>query len=167
MSRDVEESESITRQFVRSSVHRQDEAVLDYYVAFSRFEYALKECGFVHGGDDGAQPDWDGFAKRLKVTAGQLYDASTDVLRKEIDALVQDPPKVQVERAGRLGWKPKRLRDHSNAALSVYVRRVRNNLFHGAKEPLTDRDRWLVSVGLNILDQFLAMSQDLKHCFSR
>lgn len=142
-------------------MHRRDQRVLDFFIAFSRFEYALKRCGFVLGGRDGAKADWDGFAKHVQKSVGAAYDLCPDGMRKQIDALVAARPQVQTEVSGVLAWELKPPADHSNASLTIYVRRFRNNLFHGAKEPLTDRDRWLAQVSLNILDQFLKMERDV------
>jgi hypothetical protein len=156
---------STARRFARSSVTRKDKEVIDFFVAFSRFEFALKECRFICRGED-AKPDWDCFARHLDATTGDLYTLCP-ALRAEIDELVAAPPMVQVHDDGVLRWVDRNLRDASNLTLTRYLRRIRNNLFHGAKESLTCRDRWFVHIGLDIIDQLLEMNEDVRREFLR
>ena len=38
----------------------------EFFVVFSRFEYGLKQTGFVGGDDRRIYPDWDCFARRYE-----------------------------------------------------------------------------------------------------
>jgi hypothetical protein len=36
--------------------------VLQFFLVFARFEYALKRSGFLRGNESKVEPDWDRFA---------------------------------------------------------------------------------------------------------
>lgn len=102
---------------------------IDFFVVFSRFECALKRSGtYAIGNDDGVGPDWDKFARDL----GPRF--LSDVLALDIaPVLVANPPKKQVKLDdGMLGWKDTNAVERTSD-LFVAIRRVRNNLVHGAK----------------------------------
>jgi len=104
-------------------------AAIDFFVVFSRFECALKRSGtYAIGNEDRVDPDWDGFTRDL----GPAFLAQ--VIEQGIaPVLVNRPPKKQVKQAdGTLGWKG--IAPVKNTAdLFLAIRRVRNNLAHGAK----------------------------------
>lgn len=102
---------------------------IDFFVVFSRFECALKRSGTYAIGDvDGVSPDWDKFAQDL----GPRF--LSDVLALNIaPVLIANPPKKQVKLPdGMLGWKDTNVVKRTSD-LFVAIRRVRNNLVHGAK----------------------------------
>lgn len=106
--------------------------LLDFFGAFSRFERALKRAGFATARESRVSADWDCFGRTLrKLTPGQCGP----VLQVS-KYLQENPPKKQIIHNGQLDWC-----DAPDPSLSdleqilVYVRRVRNNLFHGGKYP--------------------------------
>jgi hypothetical protein len=101
---------------------------------FARMEFALKACGFHNADDNGnsdtAQPNWDRFANSIADCFDPQY---SDSLKAACDYILQHPPKKQVIRNGALTWEDKLGTGSDVVNLLVYVRRVRNNLFHGGK----------------------------------
>ena len=97
---------------------------------FSRTEYALKASGF-NNGDGEAKADWRGFALAVEaVVANPISPA----LQEAIDFFFNAPPKKQVIADGVIHWQVSEPQTDSRAdKLLIYVRRVRNNLFHGGK----------------------------------
>jgi hypothetical protein len=138
----------------------------ELFRTFSRFEYSLKAAGF-HRGDGDAEPDWRTFA--LSIEAG-LQNPNGEELREAIDYILHNPPKKQVIRNGVLEWSDAPPTTNSRADLILlYVRRVRNNLFHGGKfngrwfEP--ERSKVLLRCSLVILQGCLEASPQVRNAY--
>jgi hypothetical protein len=130
---------------------------------FSRFEYALKESGFVEKGD-GAEPKvcWDKFAN--ECLGGEFFrKVSEDGLAP---ILLANPPKKQIVTGKSLDWRsvdsPKGV-----AELFAAVRRTRNNLFHGGKHgaPDADRNEALIAESICLLLEALKTCETVKATF--
>lgn len=136
------------------------------FTTFARFEYALKAAGY-HKGDGRAESNWRAFAERIPALFDDPQDAS---LREAVDYILTHPPKRQVIIGGNLAWSdnPPQTDLRSDLVL-LYVRRVRNNLFHGGKfngrwfEP--DRSDLLLRHSLTILHACLDASPDVNEAF--
>ena len=123
--------------------------VSEFFGVFARFEFTMKECGYLKKGAARARPDWDCFATRasaqLKIEPGS--SAATAV-----DYLVTEPPFVQ---GSGLKWNAAPLEGKTNPEKALHaVVRVRNNLFHGGKhtpQSPAGRDEKLVSESLVLL----------------
>lgn len=136
---------------------------------FSRFEYALKASGHLPDRDGSAEADWDGFARdvHLGLVSRLKVDPS---LGEAVDYLMNFPPKKQVIRHRRLDWEdiPANC-GTSTEALLVYVRRVRNNLFHGGKfserwiDP--ERSERLIRASLEVLNACLRLSRRVRDAY--
>ncbi|WP_232917703.1 hypothetical protein [Pseudomonas viridiflava] len=101
----------------------------DFFYWFSRFEFCLKENGYLKFENPGqrAEPGWDRFVER---------HAETYVLTAEAAELLAAPPDRQVVGAGLvLEWVPVGFQDCRSDLAKVVraVKTVRNNLFHGGK----------------------------------
>lgn len=143
-----------------------NEAVRFFYW-FSRFEYALKKAGYTKPGQEIAEPDWDGFANK------ELGKAFFNNIKAEptADILFTKAPRKQIVLSdGKLDWCPKAPdfphRPNSVQNLFEYIRRVRNNLFHGGKVPFdSDRDVKLINAALFVLEEALKKSTKVKEAF--
>lgn len=134
---------------------------------FARFEYALKAANF-HNGDGDAEPNWRNFALSVEDA---LTHPQSDALREAIKYMLTHPPKKQVIRAGALDWDTVVPNANSRADLVLlYVRRVRNNLFHGGKfsgrwfDP--ERSEELLRHSLVILEACLAASPQVREAYN-
>ncbi|CAA6604569.1 hypothetical protein MTBLM1_30162 [Rhodospirillaceae bacterium LM-1] len=134
-----------------------DEAVRFFYW-FSRFEYVLKKEGYTKPDQENAEPDRDSFAK--KGLTKKFFDNIKD--KPTADILFKKAPRKQIVLSdGKLGWCPKEpdfpTRPDSIQTLFVYIRRIRNNLFHGGKVPggLDVRDKELINAAQYVLEQAL------------
>lgn len=101
----------------------------DFFFWFSRFEFALKENGYLksHLPGRNAEPGWDEFVGRWNLK----YTPST-----EAKELLASPPERQIVLANDvLDWKPVGLGDCNSELAKVVrlIKTVRNNLFHGGK----------------------------------
>ncbi len=116
--------------FSLSSHHDLNQLASKFFRVFSRVEYSLKASGY-HKGEGTAEVDWRSFAKVVQP----LIEAPSDPLLKEaIDFLLESPPKKQEIRSGLLYWADSEpSTDILADKVLIYIRRVRNNLFHGGK----------------------------------
>lgn len=135
------------------------ELVQEFFAAFAAAEFELKMRGFVRRGSEDAHADWDRFADSIRQ---RFRVDRPPTLAKAWRTLTAKPPRKQAVRAGGLAWKESpRPAGTSDAAWGLQlVRRVRNNLFHGAKFMLGGseqfvRDRDLVSAALLVLEAAL------------
>jgi hypothetical protein len=107
-----------------------DQLASEFFKVFSRSEYALKAAGF-HKGDGNAEANWSEFAKEIEAI---IQAPESQELSAAIDFILSYPPKKQVIRNGQIQWSEADPNQRLKADnLLIYVRRVRNNLFHGGK----------------------------------
>lgn len=139
------------------------ELAKELFRTFARFEYALKNAGF-HTGDGEAKPHWRNFALSID---GSLDEQGDPDLAAAIGYVLEQPPHKQIVRNGALDWELAPPQTDSRADLVlIYVRRVRNNLFHGGKfnghwfDP--DRSENLMKSSLVILNAALVASTPVR-----
>jgi hypothetical protein len=107
-----------------------DRLAFEFFKEFSRSEYALKAAGF-HNGNGNAEANWSEFAKEVEAL---IQDPGNPQLADAINFIFGHPPKKQVIRNGIIQWSESAPNQNLKADnLLIYVRRVRNNLFHGGK----------------------------------
>lgn len=140
--------------------------VLGFFLKFSRFEFALKFAGFSRGGVNYVEPDWIRFAATLRDTFNKNQNPP---LAQACKYILDNPPKQQALAGGNLAWntQPPANANTEPELLVAYVKRVRNNLFHGGKynnqmHEETARDEELLRGSLLILDECLRVSQRVK-----
>ncbi|EJL74099.1 hypothetical protein AB4142_15060 [Variovorax sp. 2RAF20] len=104
------------------------ELAFEFFFWFSRFEYALKENGYLKSLVDGtrAEPGWEKFVDHWQLK----YVPSQEARR-----LLTAPPDRQIVLGGKLEWQPVGLADCvcDLARIVRLVKTTRNNLFHGGK----------------------------------
>lgn len=143
------------------------ELAFDFFFRFARFEFALKENGYLNNPNPGARamPNWDRFIANWH----QDYRASNHA-----EQLIEAAPKRQVVGAdGNIEWERVDLHGCEGDLGSVVrvLRTVRNNLFHGGKhgdrgwdEP--KRTATLLELGITILDE-IAHQTDMEQDYTR
>jgi hypothetical protein len=105
----------------------------EFFVFFSRFEYALKRVDdFLMPTE--AQANWDRFGSRLNAQ----FPVNDPEVAAAIAFYSAEPPRKQIRVNGALDWSAPEARV-GNEPLLVWllraIRVVRNNLFHGGKFP--------------------------------
>ena len=139
-------------------------AAVTLFAVFSRFECALKRSGY-HYGDGDAKPNWEKFAAAL---GPDFFD---EVRNQGIaQVLIDNPPKKQVVQNGYVDWQPA-TQATNTTELFVYIRRVRNNLFHGGKYPSgpvrdMSRDQELLLQSVAVLELALRHVPDVAAYFA-
>ena len=152
------------------------ELLLDFFLTFSRFEYALKNSGFFIKHPDRpkspqpAEPDWDSFAVSLRT----VFDSTKSVeLKEACRYLVESPPNKQVIVNGAPAWETvarDQVTDFAFEFLLRAVRIVRNNLFHGGKYNIelhetTERTEKLLHSTLVVLRECLRLAPNVQSAF--
>jgi hypothetical protein len=141
----------------------EKDAACRFFGVFSRFEFAMKDIGFVMTDREEALPAWRTFA----VEASRLVRFEPNSPPAEaVRVLIQQPPQVQNR---DLIWGDKPLAGESDLARALEsARRVRNNLFHGGKHaPYSPpgRDQQLLLASLTLLEGCLACMDRLRYSY--
>jgi hypothetical protein len=161
------------QNLIKSLTGDDDELILQFFVFFSRFEYALKRAEFVKSvskSNNTALPDWDRFAKKLENSLVSI----TDIKFVEAKAyLLKHPPQKQMRRPDNsLEWDDNERNGQSETEYVLrLVKSVRNNLFHGGKYPDKPvsgqvlRNRKLLQACLTILENCLPLNVKVERFF--
>ncbi|WP_394179574.1 hypothetical protein [Marinomonas posidonica] len=125
-----------------------------FFYCFSRFEFVLKENGFLKSEESGknAEPSWEKFINMHNETY-KISDEAT--------LLINLHPKRQIVLENKqLNWKPVGIGHCRNDLCKVVtmLRTIRNNLFHGGKHgdkevDCQSRNMLLLCEGKKVLDQ--------------
>lgn len=129
--------------------------------AFTRMEYALKENGYCQPGRRETTPDWDRFAN----ASPNLETGCPVAASAAIELYYNHPPMKQLFVNDVLEFQHDHIANRSNTRLFVLLRRVRNNLFHGAKERYGHRDEELIIAGLIIIEWTLELNPAIAMSF--
>ncbi|MCU7886555.1 MAG: hypothetical protein KZQ82_20385 [Candidatus Thiodiazotropha sp. (ex Lucinoma annulata)] len=146
------------RQFYEGDVK---ELVYKFFLYFSRFEFALKKSGFVCAGHrNSAQVDWNKFH--------QTYSSDYVIDTDEGD-LLEHPPEVQVYIDQTISFSNLTFPNNSSnlKKLTLALRFMRNNLFHGGKYGGKDWDdkarlSFLLTHGIHSLERMVELNVDVK-----
>ena len=157
---------SIEPPWALLSVSRDEAA--QFLVVFARCEFALKAVKRFRKTTPKLAADWNTFATTVAPKFSFADDAK---LEEAVKYLLDRPPKKEVVVEGNLAWTHADPGGTDVHRLSVYVRRVRNNLFHGAKwvaresdEP--GRDQILVNAALTVLSALIQLDGEVHYAFN-
>lgn len=145
------------------------ELTYEFLGTFARCEYALKRSGFAKGSTSSVEANWDTFATAIDWHFRRVTEENFKVA---VHFLITEPPRKQVLRDGRVEWKQSPPDNNLPKAQQVLlmIRRIRNNLFHGAKVwspeyANRERDIELVMASLVVLKQCVLLNQDVHHAY--
>ncbi|HGM4775176.1 TPA: hypothetical protein ACKPXU_001842 [Serratia marcescens] len=142
----------------------------DFFKCFSTAEYALKVSGFFKKKNRHlyeADADWDSFSNE-QSTVGIVSDAN---LRNSVRFILDNPPKKQVIVMGVIDWAENIPDEKTDSQLLfIYIRRIRNNLFHGGKfgngqwfEP--QRSQALMEAAIEIIEASMTASKMVRDAY--
>lgn len=144
--------------------------VFQFFISFSLFEKALKENGFHQvGRNDDIQPDWKSFATTIDGQFTSILNSPNQPeLVTAFQYLLSHPPNKQVIHGGHIQFdqtlRPQNMSD--TVWLSVLIKQVRNNLFHGGKFCyVRPRDTLLLQFSLIILEEWANCHPDIQNFF--
>ena len=160
--------------------HLSRRLLLEFFLNFSQFEYALKASGYFQRANSirqnrpgplDAMPDWRHFGEALRKVF-QIY--RNEELQKACQYMLDNPPRKQVIVNDSAAWEtPVRSHHESDVEFLLrMVRCVRNNLFHGGKHNNelhedTQRIELLLRSGLVILHECLRLAPQVKLKFDQ
>ena len=145
--------------------------VLEFFVVFARFEYALKASGYF---SESHTPDWCAFAnKQENITGFKQHVAEKRRLASALNRVLDNPPRIQRFVGENLTWERRSnapCGDHDLGRAVVALKDMRNNLFHGSKNMLFPghqghRDIRLLKDGLTILSALVDLDPKAKSAF--
>jgi len=125
---------------------------IEFFATFSRFEFALKRGNYA-AGDEGkkASPDWIRFAGDLGDDFFKQMEAANAA-----QIFFEAPPKrLTIKVGGGVEFTDQDKLLNTQMLLAA-VGLVRNNLFHGEKIYVDNRDEALIRASLFVLDSAYA-----------
>lgn len=138
----------------------------DFFKLFSRFEYSLKATMFHYGNGD-AKAHWGDFAQSINA---DFMSCENEDVKSACCYILANPPKKQIIENRTIKWSSIEPRSNCETDLILlYVRRVRNNLFHGGKfngnwfEP--ERSEELLTSSIKILSYACCLNEQVKEAF--
>lgn len=141
-----------------------------FFFTFSRFECALKQSiefakTAQHGG---VEADWEKFIKNVKP----VFDKNRSLaLQEAVDFLLKNPPKKQVIHDNKIVFVDINTKGKSEIdCLKLYIKTIRNNLFHGGKfygrmHPEDSRNYKLLLNGIIVMDELISLNKSVNKNF--
>ena len=121
-------------RYVPQIRNKDAELIFEFFMVFSRFEFALKYTGFRKVINGRVEPDW----KKFGISIQDAFDIDkSPEIRRAFDYLLANQPKVQIFNGEKLEWQERSRNKNDDIVVQVIdcVKGVRNNLFHGGKFP--------------------------------
>jgi hypothetical protein len=134
------------------------------FIAYSRFEFALKEARFLTRDGNGlVRANWKMFAK-LSCLNDVLDVAAAN---SDVQEMLAKPPKLQVMKDGMYwDWEDRWTRPIAD--LNTFfnaVKQVCDNLFHGGKAGEDPRDDLLCRAAWHVLELCLERHHEVRMAF--
>ncbi len=144
------------------------ELICSFLAKFSRMEYALKETRQYL--NNNASPNWDKFANTIDNSFIELVNRD-EKLKNAVNYFKEHPPKKQSVENGNLVFIETDFdtTQKETQQILMFVRKVRNNLFHGGKyrndNINDDRDEELIKYSLLILDECKSLDDEVERYY--
>ena len=138
-------------EYLEQRVHKSElDPLIDFFLVFARFEYAMKLSDFTNEYKGHPEADWNKLADELPNSFFKEMEEA-----KEAAILFNCPPlkqcwKNKEEKTG-LDWEPVDKRNGDNYPFRL-ITTVRNNLIHGQKFTPDPRNKELVQAALFVLN---------------
>ena len=143
----------------------------EFFITFSRFEFALKSSNYVNTDNGKVMANWGTFTQSI---SNSFNIEKTQILKKSIEYLLEHPAKLQIIHNGQLGWENRVFQANEPLInkLSLTIRDIRNNLFHGGKfngnyEQDVSRNFLLLKYSIIVLNEWLNLNVNVKENFSK
>lgn len=144
----------------------KENKIIEFFIKFARFEYALKKNGYYiikKETDVIEQTDFDTYGKKYR----------SQNLEKTLEEFVQSLDRDPV---GKLKIDGTYLKVKADAKSSIqrllcYLRRIRNNLFHGVKycnlieDNTNGRNQFLIENGVKAIDFLVTLDENVQKTY--
>jgi hypothetical protein len=164
------DKKSMTRENLINDLNIENKDILlEFLVAYARFEYALKKLDYLNLSNGDAKANWEKFISENK----DKFDPSKNKeLEDAVRFLLDFPAKRQIVKDKQLVFEthPETRKGPDICRLYHCIRIVRNNLFHGGKfshgpEPELSRNKALIENSLIVLNDFLQLDKELRSVY--
>ncbi len=157
-----------SKEHLVRQLEENDDRIFDlateFFIMFSRFEYAMKQTSKYRGGTaSNPKADWRKLSDSL---AEHIESINDDDVRTAVERLVTRPPKRIIVVDEQLVWQT--IQPRERVSVFSQVQQVRNNLFHGGKFLKDDENRnvELIRDCCIVLRYFLQKDKDLLMFYS-
>ena len=140
---------------------KRNNNIVEFFIKFSRFEYALKRNGFYNANSNIiVGTDFDKFAKQYK-------DRTLPQELKDFILYLDKNPVGKLTISGNYS-RMKESAKSDLVRLVSYLRRIRNNLFHGVKYPNLgkyeeeSRGEKLITLGIKTIDFLITLNNEIE-----
>lgn len=146
----------------------EKDLVFEFFVVFSRFEYALKHSGFVLGSEKNIFANWDRFAASER---DNFNYQDNEQLKQAAEYILGNPPRKQVFIDENPQWMDMLREDEPDLLrLTNFIRTIRNNLFHGEKlsnllDKFSPRNKHLLQNAILVLYALVNLNMTVKQAF--
>ncbi|EBF8335999.1 hypothetical protein E0U60_06180 [Salmonella enterica subsp. enterica serovar Tees] len=155
MTNELNKSTMIKRDDINEIVLKK---AFEFFYWFSRFEFCLKERGYLKSKQNGAraEPGWKGFVKEFESQYSQSKDAQSLVSLK--------PSQQKVGHNELLVWEEINVKNDNELQQVVStLKTIRNNLFHGGKHSIEgwddiERTEILLVMGVLVIKEIVKMA---------
>lgn len=155
MTKEPNKSAMIKRNDINEAVLKK---AFEFFYWFSRFEFCLKERGYLKSKQNGAraEPGWKDFVKDFKSQYTQSKDAQSLVSLK--------PSQQKVGNNELLVWEEINVKNDNELQQVVStLKTIRNNLFHGGKHSIEgwddiERTETLLVMGVQVMKEIVKMA---------
>lgn len=144
--------------------------IIEFFIGFSRFEFALKASGFVNQIGSRVSANWDAFVSSISNNFDQT---KSPLLNDAVDFILNHPPRVQTIIGGQIVWINRNIQANEPLInkLRLHISDIRNNLFHGGKfntsyQAEIARNTELLQSALVILNDWLVLDANVYNNFS-
>lgn len=158
----------IREKMRREYKHIDSTMILDFFIIFSRFEYALKSSGYIPDKKKSKpEIDWKNFKEEIKD------EFKLEEVKHPNEMELFEDFKTQYIYKGTLKWREFNIDSTKSDAEIIIdiVKTIRNNLFHGAKntEYCTGvdekRDENLLLYGIKAIEKLIEAEKEVKTNF--
>jgi hypothetical protein len=143
--------------------------IYNFFVAFSAFEYSLKELGFANQRGNYLQIKWDEFVEGISAPFDDVENLPKQ-LQSAINYLFEHPPQMQFFNGENIEWRnlTQETNETNAKRLLRILKTVRNNLFHGGKYPYDPiRDADLIQNCLVVLMFWVDLIPEIREGFEQ
>lgn len=152
-------------------IKEKERLLIDFFSKFTELEFTLKRNGFLRPNTDKVIVDWNRFADIIEPQfENTLQD---EKLKEAVEYIEEYPPRKLVRKSksnkSPICWSEVPAKECTRLKnILIYIRRIRNNLFHGEKPQIlvggTTRDSDLLEYGSIILKKLISLYNESQRC---
>ncbi len=156
--------------FLNSLNEENKTLLIEFFILFSRFEYALKtSITFAEGNEKKVGANWSKFVSSI---SNAFISESNSDLKSAVEYIMLNPPNIQVFVDGNIKWRSREFLNNEPEInkLCQHIKDIRNNLFHGGKfnsinNQEISRDTLLLKSSMLVLNNWVQINDNVRDKF--